>query len=222
MGESTSIRKSPRVKTDYEAHFSSQRSEGAAVLADVSCCGARLERATPRPNVGANAVVYVDLPSDSRPIQLSGRVARLTDTGFAIQFEETTKEALEWLKQVAGQDPASEEEMLDESLNIDEPLPPSALKSRPVSEAKGSAETTPPAAKPSAGSSSGTIDLDGLSIAGLEKLQKQIELKLQQLRKEDAAQKAREVAKKKLRDEVAKLAEKEGFTLEDLVADEKS
>ena len=221
MGESTTIRKNPRVKTNYEAHFSSQRSEGEAVLADVSCSGARLEGASPMPNVGASAVLYVDLPDDSKPVQLTGRVVRLTETGFAIEFEGPTPDAQKWLKGVAGDGPCPEEERLDEIRSIDERLATTHATVVPVSDTKKSAKSAATSKKSSEKPSSDKIDLGGQSIAALEDLQKKIETQLKKLRKEDEERQTRDRTKKKLRDEIAKLAEKEGFTLEDLVADEK-
>ena len=221
MGQATTIRKTPRVRTNYEAHFSSQRSEGEATLADLSCSGARLEGASPKPNIGASAVLYIDLPDDPKPVQLTGRVVRLTDSGFAIEFEGPTPDAEKWLKDVAGDGPCAEEEDLDQKHSIDEQLATTHAKVVPVSDKKKSAKPAAASKKSSEKSSPDKIDLTGLSIAALEDLQQQIGIRLNKLRKEEEERQARDKTKKKLRDEIAKLAEKEGFTLEDLVTDEK-
>jgi hypothetical protein len=64
MSEPPEIRRSPRIRTRFETHFSSQRQEGEGVLADISYTGARVEDTGFRPSIGALAILYICLPDD--------------------------------------------------------------------------------------------------------------------------------------------------------------
>ena len=92
MIEESEIRRSPRIRTWFETHFSSQRQEGEGVLADVSYTGARVEDTGIRPSVGALAILYVCLPDDPKPFQLEGKVTRHTDAGFAIEYDKPDRD----------------------------------------------------------------------------------------------------------------------------------
>ncbi len=87
MTETPDRRCGPRIKTGVTAYFSSARGEGSAVVADISPVGARLKQAEPRPGVGARVGLSPFLPSSSKRLQVSGRVVRHTEDGFAIEYE---------------------------------------------------------------------------------------------------------------------------------------
>ncbi len=87
MTETPDKRHGPRIKTGVTAYFSSEREEGSAVVADISPGGARLEQAEPRPSVGARVRLSLFLPNISKRWQVSGRVVRHTEGGFAIEYE---------------------------------------------------------------------------------------------------------------------------------------
>jgi hypothetical protein len=78
-------RRSPRVKTRFDALYSSGREEGAGVLADISYSGARLAGTSFQPPVGTKVRLYVFIqPVD--PFEVTGEVVRLTEDGFALEY----------------------------------------------------------------------------------------------------------------------------------------
>jgi hypothetical protein len=79
-------RRDPRFRVSFDALFSSGRREGAGQLADLSCSGARIEGVSLRPPIGTPVRVYVFVQPVA-PFQLTGRVVRETDNGFAIEYE---------------------------------------------------------------------------------------------------------------------------------------
>ena len=76
-----------RVRTDFEAVYSSERIEGSGTLVDISLSGARLEDTEVQPKIGsavrADAYAYA---SANDPVRLVGEVVRHTPRGFALQF----------------------------------------------------------------------------------------------------------------------------------------
>jgi hypothetical protein len=79
-------RRDPRFRVRFDALFSSGPREGVGRLADLSCSGARIEGVSLRPPPGTAVLLFVFVRPVA-PFQLSGRVVRETETGFAIQYE---------------------------------------------------------------------------------------------------------------------------------------
>jgi hypothetical protein len=79
-------RRSQRFRTHFDALISSGREEGAGTLAEVSYSGARVESASTQPPIGARITLYVFVLPVS-PFELTGQVARHTDSGFAVSYD---------------------------------------------------------------------------------------------------------------------------------------
>ncbi len=75
-----------RVRTQFETLYSAGRTEGAGVLADISYSGALIAEASLRPEVGDKLRLYVFVQPVS-PFELIGSVVRVTEDGFAIEYE---------------------------------------------------------------------------------------------------------------------------------------
>lgn len=84
-------RQMPRFKAEFETLFSTERQEGAGVLADISYGGVRIDEASLQPKIGATLRIYVFLQPVS-PVELRGTVIRHTESGFALSFEEESEE----------------------------------------------------------------------------------------------------------------------------------
>lgn len=82
----TDRRRSPRLPAHFDALVSAGSEEGAGRLADLSLCGARLDDASIQPPVGTPVRLYVFIQPVA-PFEVSGVVARHTETGFALDFE---------------------------------------------------------------------------------------------------------------------------------------
>jgi hypothetical protein len=81
-----------RVRTQFETLYSAGRTEGAGVLADISYSGALIAEASLRPEVGDKLRLYVFVQPVS-PFELIGSVVRVTEDGFAIEYELSDPEA---------------------------------------------------------------------------------------------------------------------------------
>ena len=79
-------RRAPRFKAKFDTLCSNGEQGGAGVLTDISYVGARLEEVSQLPDLGANVTLYVFV-EPAAPVELSGHVARLTETGIAIHFD---------------------------------------------------------------------------------------------------------------------------------------
>jgi hypothetical protein len=79
-------RRDPRFKTRFDALYSTGAEEGAGVLTEISSGGARLEHASLRPALGTRIRIYVFVQPIA-PFEIQGLVARLTDTGFAVNCD---------------------------------------------------------------------------------------------------------------------------------------
>ena len=79
-------RRSQRFKTRFDTLVSAEAIEGAGVLAEISQCGAYIEDATTRPEIGSRVTLYIFIQPVA-PFELVGRVARHTDAGFAIDYD---------------------------------------------------------------------------------------------------------------------------------------
>lgn len=84
-------RQMPRFKAEFETLFSTERQEGAGIVADISYGGVRIDEASLQPKIGAVLRIYVFLQPVS-PVELRGTVIRHTDSGFALAFEEGNEE----------------------------------------------------------------------------------------------------------------------------------
>ena len=89
-----------RLKTLFETLYCSDREEGEAVLADVSYSGALLESAT-RPAMGSRVMLYVCLPDCAKPVELRGKVVRHTSDGFAIYYDKPNSDVVRFLDDAA-------------------------------------------------------------------------------------------------------------------------
>ena len=79
-------RKQPRVRTRFDALYSTGPAEGAGALVDLSYSGARVENASLLPEVGTVVRLYVFVQPIS-PFQIEGRVTRVNEKGFAVVYE---------------------------------------------------------------------------------------------------------------------------------------
>jgi hypothetical protein len=79
-------RRSPRFRTRFDALIAAGPQQGAGELAEISYAGARLDDASTRPPVGARVTLYVFVAPVS-PFELTGQVARHTETGFAVSYD---------------------------------------------------------------------------------------------------------------------------------------
>ena len=75
-----------RVHTRFETLYSAGRTEGAGILTDISYSGALIVEASLRPEVGDKLRLYVFVQPVS-PFELIGNVVRVTEGGFAIEYE---------------------------------------------------------------------------------------------------------------------------------------
>ncbi len=91
MVDSGNRRADGRVSTRFEALFSDGRREGCGVLRDISYSGALFGESTLRPELGKQITAYVFIQPVS-PVELVGQVIRLTEDGFALQYEITDPE----------------------------------------------------------------------------------------------------------------------------------
>jgi hypothetical protein len=194
MNEQPEIRSSPRVRTWFETHFSSQRQEGEGVLADVSYTGARLEDTGIRPSIGALAILYVCLPEDTKPFQLEGRVARHTDAGFAIEYEKPDQDTRRGVDRIA------------EMVGLPQASPFDSSDSTPIE----SVEDDPSATQPqmSERPQLSRLDLTECEVSELEMLAERIASEL--IRRRDDS-------KRRVREEIEKIVAREGFSLEEVL-----
>jgi hypothetical protein len=202
MSDQPAIRRSPRIRTWFETHFSSQRQEGEGVLADISYTGARVEDTGIRPSIGALAILYVCLPDDPKPIQLEGRVARHTDAGFAIEYEkpdQDTRRGVDRIAEMVGLPEASPSDSSDCS-------PIASSDATPSESLEDASSATQPWKSQMAQLSE--IDLTACEVSELERLAETIASELTRRREE---------SKRRVREEIQKLAEREGFSLEEVL-----
>ena len=93
-------RRSRRVRSRFEALVSSGGREGAGVLTDISYSGARIESASLRPEVGTCVRFYVFV-QPVLPFELIGHVVRITENGFAIEYDVSDLEVRRLVDDVA-------------------------------------------------------------------------------------------------------------------------
>ncbi|MCP4905318.1 MAG: PilZ domain-containing protein [bacterium] len=78
-------RNHPRFRTKFDALCSSGETQGAGILVDISRSGARLDTADELPELGTKVRLYIFIQPVS-PFELSGEVARIEGSSFAIQY----------------------------------------------------------------------------------------------------------------------------------------
>jgi len=234
MIEQSEIRRSPRIRTWFETHFSSQRQEGEGVLADVSYTGARVEDTGIQPSIGALAILYVCLPDDPKPFQLEGRVTRHTDAGFAIEYarpDQDMRRGVDRIAEMVGLREASPTDSsgptpIDSSeptaIDPSEPTPVDSSEPTPVDSSEPTAiDSSEPTAIESVEDDLSVtqprrpemphvseLDLTECEVCDLEMLAERIASELTR-RREDS--------KRRVREEIEKLAEREGFSLEEVL-----
>jgi hypothetical protein len=206
MTEESEIRSSPRIRTWFETHFSSQRQEGEGVLADVSYTGARVEDTGIQPSIGALAILYVCLPDDPKPFQLEGKVTRHTDAGFAIEYDKPDENTRRGVDRIA------------ELVGLPESAPTDTTVTEPAESAEEDCAVTRPRAEEPLGSEEAPrteeeprvseLDLAQYEVADLEKLAERIASELSR-RRDDA--------KRRVREEIEKIAQREGFSLDEVL-----
>jgi len=79
-------RRSPRVRSRFDALIAAGAQEGAGTLAEISYAGARLDDTSLQPPVGTAVRLYVFIQPVS-PFEIEGEVTRHTETGFAVTYE---------------------------------------------------------------------------------------------------------------------------------------
>jgi len=211
-----------RLKTRFETLYCSDRQEGEAVLADVSYSGALLLSAK-KPAIGAKIVLYVRLPDDSKPVELRGKVVRHAPTGFAIHYDKPNPAVARFVddeEAIASLlDEGLGEALLgDDDLDASLPLELVPIEETPMTEIPSAAEQPvvdvpledPPVANAPLGQPMllSDLDLSAYSIPDLEALSRRIP---------GAIAKKRDEAKVRALQKVKKLAEQEGFSLEELL-----
>ncbi|HEY5657234.1 MAG TPA: PilZ domain-containing protein [Myxococcota bacterium] len=85
-GRVVNNRKNPRFRTRFDVLYTNTEAEGAGILVDISYSGARIEDASMRPEVGASVRFYVFV-QPVLPFELIGHVVRVTEKGFAIEYD---------------------------------------------------------------------------------------------------------------------------------------
>jgi len=79
-------RKDLRFKTQFGTLVSAGAAEGAGMLVDISYSGARLEEVSIKPGLGVSVRLYVFV-QPVLPFELVGHVVRVTEDGFAMQYD---------------------------------------------------------------------------------------------------------------------------------------
>ena len=79
-------RRSMRLKTRFDALFSTGAAEGSGVLTEISYTSARIEESPNPPKEGALFRVYVFVHPVA-PFEVTGHVARVEESSFAIQYD---------------------------------------------------------------------------------------------------------------------------------------
>jgi hypothetical protein len=80
-----------RIRTHFEIIYSSGREDGSGILANISYTGALLIRASVQPRLGSQVRVFV-LSNEDSPFEVVGKVVRLVEDGFAIEYADLNPE----------------------------------------------------------------------------------------------------------------------------------
>lgn len=232
---SSEERQGVRLKTRFETLYCSDRQEGEAVLADVSYSGALLESAT-KPAIGSSVMLYVRLPDSSKPVELRGKVVRHAPNGFAIFYDKPNPSVVRFVDDEAAiatllEDDQGGSSLLAEDLDGSVPIA-NLLESvsfadlndeddtqeesfadvalEPVPIERTQMGDAPTGAKPQVGAPMllSELDLSPYSISEIEALAERIPEVIATKRVE---------AKDRVLQKIKKLAEQEGFSLEELL-----
>jgi hypothetical protein len=229
---SSESRHGVRLKTFFETLYCSDRQEGEAVLADVSYSGALLESAT-RPAVGSRVKLCVSLSDGAKPMELGGKVVRHTALGFAICYDNPNMDVVRRLddeaaiasllpEDVGGSSPivdalefASAGSLESEAGLVEEMVEDVPVADVPMAEVPTGAEAMagaeiPPVAEVPVGEPMllSELDLSPYSISEIEALAQRIP---------NVIAIKRDEAKQRVLQKIKKLAEQEGFSLEELL-----
>ncbi len=234
---SRASRQGVRLKTHFETLYCSDREEGEAVLTNVSYSGALLESAT-RPTMGSRVMLYVCLPDGAGPLELRGKVVRHTSDGFAIYYDKPNPEVVRFVddeaaiasvfrEDVGGSSPIVDvlespdarnlegaaglvEEMVVGVLVEDVPVADVPMAEVPTgAEAMAGAEVPAVAEVPmGAPMLLSELDLSCYTISEIEALAQRIPKVIANKRVE---------AKQRVLQKIKKLADQEGFSLEELL-----
>jgi hypothetical protein len=94
-GRSTRERRAaPRKALELAALIHAGDDSRPGSLVNISVSGARLRCGKPLPGVGSPVEIHVE-PGGTPPIDIAGRTVRLTEDGFAMQFDRVTTELLQ-------------------------------------------------------------------------------------------------------------------------------
>ena len=91
MATTIDKRRGGRIRTRFDALYTSGRQEGAGVLADISSFGAWIEDTSIQPALGTTVRMYVFIQPVS-PFELVGTVVRHSAAGFAIEYKDLDPE----------------------------------------------------------------------------------------------------------------------------------
>ena len=99
-------RRDARFLTALNAHYSSGPEEGIGVLTNISNSGALIEDSSVQPTVGSRVRIYVftepaDPIAPASPYELVGRVVRHSNSGFAIEYEESDPDVCRLVEKAA-------------------------------------------------------------------------------------------------------------------------
>ena len=89
-----------RIRTHFEASYSSGREDGSGILANISYSGALLTQVSVQPRLGSQVRVYVLLIEHS-PFEIVGQVVRHVEDGFAIEFADLSSEVRDLVDEAA-------------------------------------------------------------------------------------------------------------------------
>ncbi len=207
---SRDMRHGIRLKTRFETLYCSDRQEGEAVLADVSYSGALLEGHTKKPALGSRVMLYVCLPNGAKPVELRGKVVRYTALGFAIQYDQPNPDVVRFVDDAAALVSVLREDFPEGAAT------PSARAGEyagaqlvlatdlPTGETILLGEEVPVGAPLLLSQ----LDLTPYPLSELEELARRIPQVIAQKREE---------AKARVREKMKKLAEQEGFSLEEVL-----
>jgi hypothetical protein len=94
------LRNAVRLKTLFKTIYCSGHEEGEAILTDVSSSGALLESGT-KPAMGRSVALHACLPGGVKPVMVRGKVVRHTSDGFAIQYDKPNLQVVRFFDDTA-------------------------------------------------------------------------------------------------------------------------
>jgi hypothetical protein len=91
-------RASPRFRIQCPVSFHFEEGQGCGILGDISMNGARIDHAVPCPEPGTSVLLLLAPLEGFFPIQVSAKVVRETETGFAVAFMNRQPRLGQWLE----------------------------------------------------------------------------------------------------------------------------